>query len=337
MITEIPPIPAIPEELVLAARQGRLVPFIGAGVSQLAGCPGWGDFANQALDHVAREGGINHAVLHAIRGMNLSPRVRLALALQWAQHHGVTIDFEAILHPDRWETHADGVRIYQALTRISKHFVTTNYDLWLDSFLPTASSAIAEAAEQPATSLRISRECIYQPQSILISALDRADTDTVVHLHGSVTDPSSMVLTTAHYIDRYADRGPIADTTTANAVQVFLQELFRLKNLLFIGYSLDELELLEYVILQAKRDRRTGETDARHFILQPFFSHEVELANGIAAYFRDECGVALLPFLRDHKNYAQLVDVLESFARDLEASPLLDAERRYVMERLLDD
>ena len=41
MIDEIPLYPPIPDRLRLAAKQGTLIPFIGAGVSQLGGCPGW--------------------------------------------------------------------------------------------------------------------------------------------------------------------------------------------------------------------------------------------------------------------------------------------------------
>ena len=49
MSAEILPIPAIPSGLREAAARATLIPFVGAGVSRLAGCPGWSEFADGAL------------------------------------------------------------------------------------------------------------------------------------------------------------------------------------------------------------------------------------------------------------------------------------------------
>ena len=46
---EILRIPHIPDGLREAALRGILIPFVGAGASRLAGCPGWSDFADGAL------------------------------------------------------------------------------------------------------------------------------------------------------------------------------------------------------------------------------------------------------------------------------------------------
>src|SRR5512146_1661856 len=56
VIEKIEPIPKIPEPLRLAAFQRKLIPFIGAGVSQLGGCPGWDQFANAALQFFLGKG-----------------------------------------------------------------------------------------------------------------------------------------------------------------------------------------------------------------------------------------------------------------------------------------
>jgi hypothetical protein len=49
MNPEIAPIPDVSEALREAAQLGKLVPFVGAGASKLAGCPDWDEFANGAL------------------------------------------------------------------------------------------------------------------------------------------------------------------------------------------------------------------------------------------------------------------------------------------------
>jgi hypothetical protein len=80
MIDKIEPIfKKIPETLRLAAVQGTLVPFIGAGVSHLAGCPNWSEFANAALKFFVEAGKLSHAQFNQIS--SLPSRVKLSLAL----------------------------------------------------------------------------------------------------------------------------------------------------------------------------------------------------------------------------------------------------------------
>jgi len=64
MIEKIEPIPKnIPEPLRLAAIQQKFIPFIGAGVSQLGGCPNWSEFADASLTFFVEKGKLNHAQL----------------------------------------------------------------------------------------------------------------------------------------------------------------------------------------------------------------------------------------------------------------------------------
>ena len=45
MTDTIPPTPEVPPGLREAAQLTKLVPFVGAGASKLAGCPDWNEFA----------------------------------------------------------------------------------------------------------------------------------------------------------------------------------------------------------------------------------------------------------------------------------------------------
>ena len=63
MIEKIEPIPnKVPKALRLAAHQSKLIPFIGAGVSQLGGCPDWSKFAEDALKFFVEKGKLNHPI-----------------------------------------------------------------------------------------------------------------------------------------------------------------------------------------------------------------------------------------------------------------------------------
>ena len=53
-------------------------------------------------------------------------------------------------------------------------------------------------------------------------------------------------------------------------------------------------------------------------------------------YYR-ECGIELLPFLRDQRDWEQLIYVLESFARSVPASSPMMSQQFIEMEGLLND
>ena len=100
---------------------------------------------------------------------------------------------------------------------------------------------------------------------------------------------------------------------------------------MFVGYGLEELEILEYVLTKGPR----GTDEVRHFILQGYFSHEETLMRNMDIYYRNGCGIELLPFRRDEKDWEQLLDVIKAFADGMPAStPLLQQEMQD-MENLL--
>jgi hypothetical protein len=143
-----------------------------------------------------------------------------------------------------------------------------------------------------------------------------------------------MILTTQDYVRHYANDRYAGGAGKENNVLTFLDFLFRQRNVLFVGYGLDELEILEYVIGRARLTEEPGRTELRHFLLQGFFSHESELANRLTPYYR-ECGIELIPFLRDNQDWDQLIEVLTEFARLLPAAPPLKVQILKEMEALL--
>lgn len=320
-------IPDIPDALREAAQIGKLVPFVGAGVSQLAGCPGWPAFADRCFKLFLDQGKFSYSQLDQIRPLN--PRVKVAIALALQEEHKLDIDFRMILHPaGRVDT--KGRRVYSALTRLGTTFVTTNYDEWLDDAMPAPSAPVVMSS----TALPVVSTVrnVYFRVSDL-TAVHLNEGNTVLHLHGSVKEPSGMILTTPQYMRHYAnDRwsGPSSE----NLVLTFLDDLFRSKTVLFVGYGLEELEILEYVIEKSRGI--TAGTAPRHFALQGFFSHENELASSIGLHYR-QCGITLLPFLKDRKGYDQLIDVLEDFASKLPSSKPMLAQEFVDMEDLLND
>ena len=328
MIEKIEPIPKkIPEALRLAAFQRKLIPFVGAGVSQLGGCPNWNEFANATLNFFVGEGKLSHAQLDQIS--SLSSRVKLSVALDLQKQHDLPIDFKELLKPSVAKKEI-GDEVYANLSKLATTFVTTNYDDWLNQNPPSAF----RVDERPSSSKlpNTSRQIFYKRSDISVENLDVPN--AVFHIHGSIRDRGSMLLTTVNYLDLYSSHRIDGKGNHENPFLTFLQTLFQLKNVLFIGYGLNELEVLEYIIQKGLETPAKNNEDPRHYVLQGFFSHEIKLARSLESYFR-QFGIGLLPFSRDKHDWDQLVEVIEYFAREIPPGPPLILPKLLDMEELL--
>ena len=263
----IDPIPPLPPSLKDAALRGTLIPFIGAGASRLAGCPDWAEFADKALGYFVHQGKITHGQLDQLRQQN--PRVKLSIARSLQRKHDLPIEFETILYPHGRNTNLKGRRLYEALCKLGKTFITTNYDDWLDITIgaPPLTVSSGDGARTPTIGQKST--VIYRVEELTPDNLERPN--TVFHIHGSALDPTSMILTTQDYVRHYANDQRAQGPEGENRLLSFLGFLFSQKNVLFVGYGLQELEILEYVIVKARLMAEPGKTEMRHFLLQGFF------------------------------------------------------------------
>ena len=331
MSDQIPLIPDVPPGLREAAHRGILIPFIGAGVSILAGCPGWAKFADGALRCLIDKDKFSYSQLDQISHLN--PRVKLSLARALEKEHSIAIDFRTLLHPSERMEHEKGRRLYGSLFKLGKVFVTTNYDEWLDEEIPEPMLSPAAKLDPTQVSRHEPMNVIHKIDGLTLASLDQPN--TVIHLHGSVRDSTKMILTTQDYVRHYANDRFTGEASKENPVLTFLEYLFNNRTVLFIGYGLEELEILEYVILKARRPPGSDPAEIKHYIIQGFFSHEEELKRSLELYYLKECGIKLLPFLRDQKDWDQLLEVLDEFARLIPVAEPLELQKRQDLENLL--
>lgn len=144
-----------------------------------------------------------------------------------------------------------------------------------------------------------------------------------------------MIITTQDYTGHYANDRSKGGADKENLVLTFLNALFQeRKSVLFIGYGLDELEILEYVIGKARLRQPESSKQIRHYILQGFFGHEEELRRTLEQYYLEN-GIRLIPFSRDERDWDQLIDEVEKLAQLMPAAELIKSERLLEMEALL--
>ena len=228
MSAEILPIPAIPSGLREAATRATLIPFVGAGASRLAGCPGWSELADGALQWFVDLDRLTYAQLDQIRHLN--PRLKLSLARALERKYNISIDFRKLIHPRSRREEAVGRRLYGSLSKLGKIFVTTNFDEGLDEELLESMLSLEPDNDSPTAWVPSKRNVIHKIRDLTPAALNQ--TNTAIHLHGSLLNPSEMILTTSDYVKHYANDRFTGDPAQENRVLTFLEHLFAHKTVL---------------------------------------------------------------------------------------------------------
>lgn len=286
-----------------AAKHGELVVFVGAGASMLCGSPDWRGFANQVVSALEKAEKLSFLEAEQLRGLGDSRRT-LSIALTLAKEHGVAIDYDRILHPPK--PNAAGAELYELLSSLRPVFVTTNYDKWLDEAGPEelATEPPAESESKPVKG-PTKRPKYYLREHLTSDRL--TERGAVIHLHGTYLEPSSMVVSLKDYIAHYADE----------RVQAFLSEMFRNYTVLFVGYGLAELEVLDHIV-RSNESLTKGAAKERHFLLYAQRSTESVQTEFMKHFFRDQCGVQVIPYCIDSKGYRELVEVFKAWSPELD-------------------
>lgn len=289
-ILDLREIPDLPQEITQAALNGELVLFVGAGASMLVGLPSWGQLALSVFEELRNGGFLNYSEIEQLK--SLEPKKQLSIAELIAEENGYVLELRKYLNDKEGNS-----GIFEYLNQIGCVCVTTNYDELLNPrFLQTNDGSTTTSPV-----LRISDKNEFHA-----SYLNQPG--TVIHLHGFVCKPETMVVTTKQYLEHYDN----------DTVKHFLGELFEKKTILFIGYGLEEAEILEHIL------RRGNVRDTQiktRFALQGFFQSQDPLYRKLYNYYQKSFGVHLIGFIRDHNNYNQLEIISKTWAEQIEVKP----------------
>ena len=305
-VPELREIPELPDEIIQAARDGDLVLFVGAGVSMLLGLPSWKEMAWQQLEYLRKNSALNDSEIKQLG--TLDPKKQLSIARELACDAELALDLTAGL-----TDHSEGNSIYKSINDIGCVCVTTNYD----QLLTPRYTGTKGGSETPATTKRY-----YRKEDILMTHLDTPG--TVVHLHGSVDDQETMIVTTKDYLEHYDD--PL--------VKKFLGYLFEYKTVLFIGYRLEEAEILEHIL---RRGSVKDSAERRRFVLQGYYLSQSPLYESLHRYYRKSFDVHVIGYMRDHAGYRQQEAIFRDWVPKIIVNrPSLAADLKILKEVLSD-
>jgi len=300
--TELKDVPNIPEGIINAARAGRLVLFIGAGASRIIGCPSWSEFAHLQLKDLYEKKAINYYEYTNLK--SLDARKLLSIC------RNIYIE-KKIQPPNMNELFAgkenliNRFAIYDDLYAFKAVYITTNYDDYLDrsakKSITMPISNVQKAKSQDIVEQK-SEQCktIYSKEQLLTSNLSSGN---VLHLHGSINDERSLVVTIVDYVKHYEHGSKPA---------VLLEKIFEDYIVLFIGYGLEEYEILEFIIGKSK----TSKGELKHFMLYPIFKAQTNLLDFYKKYYAD-LGIQLIPYPIDERGYEHLSAVIHEWSKQI--------------------
>jgi len=236
---------AIPyDELRLLRQQGKLIPFIGAGLSKNLGLPSF----SELIDDIAIELDYDPKV-YRLSGDNRQ------LAEYYVATKGSICPLRSIM--DRkfnpLDSDITASTPHTALAELDLPLIyTTNYDNIIER------------------SFKLLQKPVFTISNIDDIAIAPPGATLVVKFHGAFSDDASLVLTESSYFERLAFE---------SALDIKLRADMLGKCLLFIGYSLDDINM-RYMLYKLFKLRKQIKTDANKQLpsayLTTFGSNEIQ-------------------------------------------------------------
>ena len=280
--------PDIPERLLQAHEDGRVVFFCGAGISYPARLPDFGGLVEKLFTALATTP--NAVQQAAIRAGQFDTAIGLLEAEIVGGRETVRRELADILTPDLSAPNA--IATHEALLRLAKsregrtRIITTNFDRLFEEVIVT-KSLLVERFKAP------------------LLPVPKNRWDGLVYLHGLLNAPS-----TASELDRLVvssgDFG-LAYLTERWAAR-FVSELFRTYTVCFVGYSIND-PVLRYMMDALAADRLLGESPPEMFA---FGSHSKGKEEVRANEWQAKNVTPIL--YREHNRHAYLHKTLRAWA-----------------------
>ena len=279
---EIKDLPQLPEGIKAAINRDikPLAIFIGAGVSRFIGCDSWTMLSKNLVKKCRDKNFITP--LEEIFLLQQTDKIKLiSICKKIFDDNEKLSEFIDEMKKALKDKKAnkiketdDELKIYQELKNIGDIYITTNADRFFDKSFDKNN---------------IKYKNFYND---FYKSLDKKlPNQTLYKIHGCISDPDSLVFTIKNYIKTY----------TNDAFIDFLKNIFKNYTVLFVGYGLEEFELL-----------KTIPGSGHHFYLKGYFKYEQKLCDFETEYF-DALSITLIPFARDENNYAQLKNVIHAW------------------------
>lgn len=286
IVSHIDEYPEIPLQIIEAYNQKKLVIFIGAGVSRLVGCKGWDDLARDLIERCYNtqseisESLINFNIKSKLSNISDHRKI-ITICKKLLEKVGKVDAFFEVLEKalDVNDESGKSNLIYENLFSLQAKYVTTNAD--------NKFSRLFEEIN-----------VIRDPRLINNRELKERE---LLHIHGSFLEPKTLVFDLPSYFEKYSD----------NMFESTLRKIFSRNTVLFLGYGMTELEILEFLL------EKSGEKSIEPmYLLSGYYSSDLDYFRLEQTYY-DSMNIKVIPYSLDAIGYEQLGFVISEWVQQM--------------------
>lgn len=274
------------DTIIEAANKNNLVVFVGAGLSRLCGFPSWDKLATSLIDFCTTDPNCDFNYeqndMIKIKIKDNKELISIAKDILHNTYGGDDTYFKKIYEIFNINNICDEEsidnkkRIVDSMNILTNRIVTTNVDNLLDE----------------------NKYVAYDAKSFNDSKKANVHSK-ILHIHGSILNPSTIVFTNKDYLKRYNEHW------FKKAMQdIFINDTEAV--ILFIGYGLSELQVLDFVV----QPDQIEIFKKKRFLLQGYYRSEEKLFD-VESKFYEQYGITLISYEKDEKSFRKIIDVLE--------------------------
>lgn len=295
----------LPVELLTAVRQKRLVLFVGAGLSKQAtpAVPNWRELLSRMSDIAEQRRDIDSSARAALEQL-LRDR-KFLMAAQELRERLPTDHYNKVLDEQFRLEGVEPAPIHRRIFELKpKMVITTNYDRLLEDgysreYGKTANVATSEHPE-------IAQRHLQNPTP---------DRPLIFKIHGSITDPNTIVLTESDY----------RRVSSSDGYRRFLSAVFMTHVVLLLGFSLEDPELSLHF---AELRHSLKYNNYPDYALMPG-----EALNAVERRrWRQDFGVEVLTY-NSSIGHSPVIEFVETLIADLQSHEQQEAQRQLAQRR----
>ncbi len=290
-------IPPDIEKLFL--KNEKIAVFVGAGVSKLIGIPLWSDLAFKAIEYLLNENIISYFEYKKIQNEVISPKQKMTIFHDFLPK----TSYKAIqFYKDKMgmdNMNNEVINPYDLLVDFDWIKITSNID---SGFFMSLDRAALEYKRN--IDLEELMKIPQQKTNRILGDFNEktpVDSDTIYQIHGSLDNIPETVMTTRDYIEAYYRE--------KSGLSSFLSKIFSEYNVIFVGYALEEFEVMERV-LAATKDK------TKRYVLYPTYLNEMNYFRAMKKYF-ENLDIEPIAYYLDFNGFKRLNDVLSSWLKHI--------------------
>ncbi len=288
-------------DLHQAAKNERIIFFIGAGVSKLYGCLLWDEMAVKLVKELRAAGILTYSEENILlKDASTHPRKVISICYRKCNDSNRPNIYEkAIRDSVEIKNIIKSQEIYKKIFSIkAATHMTTNIDEGLKKYV----SSIQNTGEN----IKIYNCAIPADQERIMQINYNIFKDGgIIYLHGNIENIQECILPVEKYLSHYSEKNS------------FFNELFSRINtikgmIIFLGYGLNEWDIVEriYKINNFSKERVA-------YLLSPVFTHELTEFNLEVEYYKS-FGVEPIPYIIDQEGYEKINFVLDNLAKAID-------------------